>query len=509
MLRSLFLFAAILSTAFHSLAQDTIPENGVYTKYFHSNGVIASSGYLNEGKPDGYWRTFYSSGQLKSEGNRVNFELEGPWKFYDQEGSLYLIINYQNGLKHGFRKSFEDSTLVSAEYFIQDKKDSISLFYYPTGQVHKKIPFENGKEEGQGFVYREDGTIIELRTYRSGVLVRNQFINKLDELGRKEGRYIEFYPDGTMKWEGYFKQDLKHGYFKYYFEDGTLKTTERYENGVLIEDPKASKIRLLSTFDENGNKTAEGTYRNGIKDGIHRVFNDSGQVVQSFLYSMGTKIAEGVYDEEGRRQGFWKEFYPDGTLMSEGKYENDEKVGTWKYYFEDGRLEQIGAYLKGNPNGAWKWYYPNQQLRKQEEWFRGERDGNMIEYDSLGNTLVRGSYREGLPEGRWIITINDLRAQGNYRDGLETGTWEFFYENDQLMYKGDFIDGVANGRHSKYYFNGQVKEQGNYDYGVKIGTWTRYKENGDVLLTITYNSGEEVGYDGVEVSERALRDPVN
>lgn len=505
--KSLLLLFSLLP--FFAFTQDTIPDNAERVKYFHSNGVKSSSGYLVDGEPDGYWRTYYASGQLKSEGNRVNKQLNGAWKFYDQLGIKYLVINYKEGKKWGFRKNYKDQELVSAEWFTNDVRDSLSYYFYPDSVLKRQIPFKEGEERGTGYEFSKDGTIITLLIYRSGVLVRNEKINRTDDLGRKQGLFKEFFPDGVLKMEGTYLNDLKHGYFKYYYEDGTLKKTEKYENGVLIESPETAKIRFRQEFYPDGSLMSEGTFRKGVKDGVYKEFDENGELITSGLFAMGKLLAKGKYDELGRRQGPWIGFYPDGTPMWEGSYKDDEEVGTWKYYFRDGKLEQVGSYRVGKPSGIWKWYYPNGELRKEEDWLRGYRDGTVLEYDSLGNILVRGNYREDLPDGRWQVTINDFKAVGNYRDGLENGMWKFYYDGNKPMYQGAFVDGLPNGKHISYHYNGREKEIGTYDYGFKVGTWMRYDENGERILSITYNKGEEVGYDGVQVSELELKEPVN
>ena len=52
----------------------------------------------------------------------------------------------------------------------------------------------------------------------------------------KQGTYKEFYPDGKLKVEGkVIHDDIKHGEFKYYKNDGTLEKTETYDNNELID----------------------------------------------------------------------------------------------------------------------------------------------------------------------------------------------------------------------------------------------------------------------------------
>ena len=59
-----------------------------YKAYYYDNGLIASEGFLEKGKPNGYWITYYPNQLRKSEGNRLNFELEGTWKFYNEKGNI-------------------------------------------------------------------------------------------------------------------------------------------------------------------------------------------------------------------------------------------------------------------------------------------------------------------------------------------------------------------------------------------------------------------------------------
>lgn len=74
---------------------------------------------------------------------------------------------------------------------------------------------------------------------------------------------------------------------------------------------------------------------------------------------MGKKVAEGMLDSEGMRQGQWKEYFLSGDLKAEGEYQDNLRVGAWKYYNAYGEVEQTGKYWKGLPHDEWIWYYPS------------------------------------------------------------------------------------------------------------------------------------------------------
>ena len=92
-----------------------------YVQYTFENGTVSSEGYLKDGKPEGYWKSYYRNGNLKTEGNRVAHQLADRWKFYNEEGVLTLTIDYQKGIKNGFRKTFP-GICVKEESFKEGKK---------------------------------------------------------------------------------------------------------------------------------------------------------------------------------------------------------------------------------------------------------------------------------------------------------------------------------------------------------------------------------------------------
>ena len=90
-----------------------------YKIFKNNDGLVTSEGTLENGKPNGYWKTYHQNGKLKTEGNRLNFVLDSLWKFFDTQGYLTVEINYKNGLKHGYQKLFNrDYILIKKVCFI-------------------------------------------------------------------------------------------------------------------------------------------------------------------------------------------------------------------------------------------------------------------------------------------------------------------------------------------------------------------------------------------------------
>lgn len=481
-------------------------DSGDFTQYFYENGKLSSEGWLKDGKPEHYWKSYYRNGQLKSEGNRVNFELDSLWVFYNRLGQREVEIEYEAGLKQGERRTYQEGRLLKREQFERDRLEGWTYFYHPEeGWLQKEIAFEDNKVHGQGFEYDKEARVISLFDYKEGKLQRQQAINRYDEQRQKQGVWIEFHANRSPAVEGLYRNDLKNGYWKYYQSNGNLIRVEKWVNGELQEAAQeVAKVDIKRKIDPQTGKLAfKGAYQNGVPTGVHRFYNAEGEVVEAKIYDRGTLLFEGIVDEEGRKQGPWKHFYPDGALKAEGAYRNDEKYGPWKYFYPDGSLEQEGSYLRGLPDGFWVWYHPNGQEWREEEYVMGKEDGPSLEYDKEGQIIAQGEYIEGEKEGPWKFKLNDYREEGAYFEGRRQGSWRHYQlspEAEQLIFEGLYENGVPQGLHQYFWPNGQLRRRGQYRNGRKDGIWEYFNKEGLRILSIQYSEGEETHYDGKKIN---------
>lgn len=495
-----------LLISFPIFGQDTLFEVK-QQRYYHTNGTISSEGGIKDGKPEGYWRSYYENGRIKSEGNRKNFELDSLWKFYNVDGKLVLEINYSQGKKNGLKVSYIDKEIIH-ENFINDVKEGYARYYYPDGKIKQEIPFVHGLEQGFGKEYADDGTIVTLTEYKRGYLIDRLRINRRDENGLKQGRWYLFYPGGRIQTEGVYKNDKKNGYFKEYSENGDLLKVSKYVDDVLqTEAQEIQKPEIQKTYYPNGNIKVSAMFRNGIQEGLQQMYDSTGKIEKSQVFQNGKVIGEGIIKEDGKEEGPWKNYYPDGSIKSFGNYAQGEKTGEWKYYHANGKLEQSGRYnLKGRPEGMWRWYYDSGQLFKEEEYHNGVKDGLLVVYDETGMIIEEGEYYSGNEEGPWVERIGDTYIKGTYRDGLRNGMWYYYYLDydgvkwDSLcFFKGNFVEDNPDGNHVYYWENGNKKDEGRYMMGKKEGDWYKYNYDGTLFIIITYRDGIEIRYDGIRI----------
>jgi len=497
--------------------ENVVNENG-FNRFFYPNGQVASEGMMVNGKPDGYWKTYYVTGVLKSEGNRKNFLLDSIWLFYTSTGDTLEKISYMYGKKNGYsykygkpedRARSKNGNIIAKELYINDKKEGKSYYYYPTGELKETVQFVNGMREGISMEYDREGTVITLMEYRNDRLVERQRINRRDEKGNKQGTWIELYEDGSVRREINYTDNVMDGIYREFDREGNLVMILHYKDGRIKDDvvTEGQPLEIRQTFYENGMIKTSGAYRNNIPVGIHRAYNERGEVIASEIYNeKGEIVSKGIVTEQGERNGSWVDYYPGGIKKAEGEYRNNRRSGRWVFYTETGRTEQEGEYRNGLENGTWKWYYPDGSLWREEEYFNGKEDGMATEYAEDGSIIAQGDYVEGEKEGEWTYVVGDHQEKGSYLVGLREGEWNHFYEDGTLKFRGNYVQGNPDGWHYYHYPDGTLMEEQYYAKGIKERNWKKYDKTGHLILTVTYRNNQEYRINGIrtKLAEREV-----
>ncbi len=492
----LFLFMIIVIVSF----SQKIDPNG-YTIFNHKNGKIASEGMMINGQPEGLWKSYNEEGILVSSGSRKNNLLDSLWSFYLPNGDLYMTINYLEGKKEGNKTTNLSDGGKIIENFVSDLKEGYEKHYNKDNNIIKQIPFKSGLEEGIAKEFNEDGLIISILEYQRGYILKREFINRKDKSGLKQGLWKEFYADGKLKIEGFYLNDKKDGFFKYFNESGNLEKLEKYINGNIIEG--AEETRILETrvdYYIDGKQKVIQTYLDSKPHGIRREYSQEGKIIEGYLFNEGELIGIGIIDENGRKQGSWKELYNKNRLRAEGNYLDNRPINDWKYFFPSGKVEMTGSFNnQGKKIGEWKWFYENGNILREENYENGKLEGIYVDYNEVGEVLSKGEFLDDKEEGLWIIHYGDFLEEGPYKEGLREGIWVGTYDNGNKAYVVNFHDDNPDGKYAWYWPNGRIREMGTYILGRKHGLWQKFDENGILYLTITYRKGVEMRYDGTKI----------
>ena len=187
-----------------------------------------------------------------------------------------------------------------------------------------------------------------------------QDFNRIDNKGRRQGAWRDFYPNGQLRYEGQFKNDKCKGTFRYYDEQGSLKATNDFD--------KTGERALNKTYAPNGRVVATGYYLNQKKEGEWKYYDaNSGQLrlVEdnkagkvhgwSRLYNPNNGVlAEETQYIEGHPEGQCRKYSDTGVLLMECQYHNGMLNGSTRSYYPNSVLKEEGQYVNGAKTGVWK-----------------------------------------------------------------------------------------------------------------------------------------------------------
>jgi antitoxin component YwqK of YwqJK toxin-antitoxin module len=225
--------------------------------------------------------------------------------------------------------------------------------------------------------------------------------NQKDEKGQKVGKWRAYYSNGNLRYEGQFREGQPFSIFKYYFQDGKLKTVLRH---------RSATEAYAEHYYQTGDLMATGKYTNQKKDSVWTSFG-AGNV----------KVEQGGYIA-GKKYGIWRTFYPNGQVAEEVTIVNDLENGPYKSYFIDGTLKQEGTYENGLLEGLSEFYDANGNKILKGKYYRGSRDGRWIYYKELLKVDKVLEYDKGQllnPEALDTLENDSEEYRNNIKDYLE------------------------------------------------------------------------------------------
>lgn len=209
---------------------------------YENDTIIAEGLILNDGTYDGEWEYFYPSGKILAKGVYENGKKNGTWTYYYENGKTQQTGKYTDGI-------------YSGQWF----------WYYPNGAIRAQEFYRKGKLEGTIVEYDEAGNELTRGEYYSGLREGEWFyhVEKSKEigaytLGLKNGKWLSYYQNGTLAFEGEFDEGQPKGKHKYYHENGVLKSV--------------------------------GKHKAGARHGIWRNYNAKGETIELLEYYYGTII---------------------------------------------------------------------------------------------------------------------------------------------------------------------------------------------------------------------------
>ncbi|HRG00117.1 MAG: hypothetical protein U0W65_08835 [Bacteroidia bacterium] len=133
----------------------------------------------------------------------------------------------------------------------------------------------------------------------------NDTINVLDKDSLKQGIWKEFWPNGDLRSEVFYKNNKKQGLEILWFDEPDCVELEAYYKDGVLDGPSIY-------YSKKCKKEFFETYRNGLKDGLELEY-----------YSNGRVKAEGKF-KKGNLDGYYKVFDKNGSFSFESRSTDNE-----------------------------------------------------------------------------------------------------------------------------------------------------------------------------------------
>lgn len=366
-----------------------------------------------------------------SEGYHKNKEREGEWIFY-LEGTdrVRSRENYSKGKMHGQ-----------------------ATYYNPESQkIVMEGTMKNGRPFGDCKIYYADGGIKRVVNYDSLGVVRR--VTDFDSITQKPIIETDHVQTDT----------IRNGVFKYFHENsGVLDYVVTYKddrwNGPLFSyDSLTQKLKQ------------EGWYKNDMMDGEWKYYFPNGSLehVSHFKndllegYSFGNdsltgkKVVEG-YFVAGKKDGKWQHYLPTGELLCIENYK-DGKLDGLSYLYDTTTHKLIveGLWNHNKRKGTWKYYEPKAGKLIYEEHYKNDLlEGDAVVYSEKGNKAYEVSFFRGMMHG----------------------PTKFYYQDGNTWLKLNFQNDTLDGKMETFYANGKRKREDVYAAGT-LTTGHCYNEAG-------------------------------
>ncbi|MDG2431139.1 hypothetical protein [Flavobacterium sp.] len=97
---------------------------------------------------------------------------------------------------------------------------------------------------------------------------------------------------------------------------------------------------------------------------------------------------------------YYKDYYENGKIKSEGWILDNQKVDYWFYYYENGKKKEEGHYNKNKKVQWWLYYDANEIILKKAEFKNNIQEGLTLVYKN-GSLVKAEKYLKGVKIKEW------------------------------------------------------------------------------------------------------------
>jgi antitoxin component YwqK of YwqJK toxin-antitoxin module len=192
-----------------------------YWKKFSPQGVLIYKGFFMNDRPVGMMHRFYGNGSKQADLNYIQGTDEIYAMLYHQSGELAAKGKYINMQKDSVWSYFSTSGTSPSyvETYLMGKKNGKSVKYYPEGSISEILNWEDDLKHGEWMQFYEDSTLRRSTSYLNGKL---------------HGEYRIYSPTGVSLVQGAYLNGRMNGTWIFRDNEGNLANRLEYDNGKIL-----------------------------------------------------------------------------------------------------------------------------------------------------------------------------------------------------------------------------------------------------------------------------------
>lgn len=473
---------------------------------YHPNGVKSGSYPRSKGLTEGFEDEYDSSGKLISSFSYKKGKAEGKAFQMDYENSLSRELTFAINKRQG----------LMTEKWLNSNKKTEAMYVDSLLEGPSKKWYANGKPEWEG-TFKKDNQVGKWTSYYSNGMKSAEGSN--DDSGNPTGTYCSYDRNGVKKEQisGY-KNGNPEGNQIFYFPDGKVKARVVIEQdkikhlecfditGKMIyrADEKNDQL-LYKTFFPEGQVKNEGSFKNGLKDGIWKEFDVLGKIqseenwtnglqsgIQKYFFSNGNPRLTYVCDSN-KINGKITRYFSTGHVSEISYYKKNEGyTGECTSWYSNDTIESRQVYSNNKIKGRKLNYSPDGKLNSEEKY---NSSGDLIGikyYDYQGKSLNELNFPYDSLNLKLYYPNGKLKANLNMSDHRFNGVQEYYFPNGKVESRKNFIHGQAEGLAQEWDHYGNLIRSRNFVMNEQDGNSFRYK-NGKITSSDSWEMGTNHG----------------
>ncbi len=319
--------------------------------------------------------------------------------------------------------------------------------------------------------------------------------------GKLEGEAVMRQPTAkgmVRRVDAQFKDDLLHGPMRTFYRDGTtVEVMEMYVRGV----QSGERIEYY----RNGSKRLREELNDGERVGLAQQWYPDGTLKSEDRYEDAELVSQRKWHANGqlaysssaseviehKPDGVIRSYYDSGELAAEKTFDDGAEVPPFKRYYRSGQVWEMVSGQVGATITRRKWW-KNGELAYQATFVDGKQQGPFMRWYDDGTPWELSSYHNGKLSGQLFKWWKNgkLAHDYSYVDGQIDGPYKVWFDNGKPWKLGTYSKGKLTGKLQRWFTNGKLGFEQTYVNGKPHGPARKWYDNGQERLVATYNNGK-------------------